>query len=107
MAHIARTGEIRNAYTISVGIPEGKRLLGEPRSTWEVNMKMYLTAGCDSIDWIQLTHRRVLVNTFGFHKADNFLTMRTSISVLGRPPLLGGGCKIESIAVCGTDQQVS
>jgi hypothetical protein len=29
--HVASMGEIRNAYTISVGKPEGKRLLGRPK----------------------------------------------------------------------------
>jgi hypothetical protein len=33
-------GEIRNAYKISVGKPEGKRPLGGPRYRWEVNIKM-------------------------------------------------------------------
>jgi hypothetical protein len=29
--HVSRTGEMRNAYSILVGKPEGKRLLGRPR----------------------------------------------------------------------------
>jgi hypothetical protein len=32
--HIARMGENMNAYTISVGKPEGKRPLGRPGSRW-------------------------------------------------------------------------
>jgi hypothetical protein len=29
--HVARMGEVRNAYEIVVGKPEGKRALGRPR----------------------------------------------------------------------------
>jgi hypothetical protein len=29
--HVARMGEMRNAYTIPAGNPEGKRALGKPR----------------------------------------------------------------------------
>jgi hypothetical protein len=35
--------EVRNAYKILVGKPEGKRLFGRPRRhRWEVNIKMDL-----------------------------------------------------------------
>jgi hypothetical protein len=34
--------EIRNAYKILVGKPDGKRPLGSPRRTWEDNNKMDL-----------------------------------------------------------------
>jgi hypothetical protein len=30
IGHVARMGEMRNAYKISVGKPEGKRPLGKP-----------------------------------------------------------------------------
>jgi hypothetical protein len=40
--HIACVGEVRNAYNIMVGIPEGKRPLGKPRHRWEDNIRMYL-----------------------------------------------------------------
>jgi hypothetical protein len=33
-------GEMRNAYKILVGKPEGKILLGRPRYRWEFNIKM-------------------------------------------------------------------
>jgi hypothetical protein len=33
-------GEMRNAYTILVGKPEGKIPLGRPRRAWEDNIKM-------------------------------------------------------------------
>jgi hypothetical protein len=35
-------GEMRNAYSILVGKPEGKRLLGTPRHRWEDNIRMDL-----------------------------------------------------------------
>jgi hypothetical protein len=40
--HVARMGEKRNAYTILVGKPEGKRPLGRPRRRWVDNIKMDL-----------------------------------------------------------------
>jgi hypothetical protein len=40
--HVARMGEKRNAYTILVGKPEGKRPLGRPRRMWVNNIKMDL-----------------------------------------------------------------
>jgi len=33
-------GERRGVYKVSVGKPEGKRLLGRPRRRWEDNIKM-------------------------------------------------------------------
>jgi hypothetical protein len=57
-------GEKRNAYTILVGKPEGKRPLGRPRRRLVDNIKMYLR---DGVDWIDLAedrdHWRALVNT--------------------------------------------
>jgi hypothetical protein len=40
--HIAHMGEIRNAYKILVGKPEGKRPLRRPRHRWEDRIKMDL-----------------------------------------------------------------
>jgi hypothetical protein len=40
--HMARMGEVRGAYNILVGRPEGRRPLGRPRSGWEDNIKMDL-----------------------------------------------------------------
>jgi len=34
--HVARMGEIRNAYNILVGKPEGKRPLGRSKRIWEI-----------------------------------------------------------------------
>jgi hypothetical protein len=61
-------GEMRNAYKILVGKPEGKRPLGRPRRRWVNNTKIDLREiGWDSIGWIDLIqHRdqwRALVNT--------------------------------------------
>jgi hypothetical protein len=36
-------GEMRNAHSIVVGKPEGKRPLGRPRRRWEDNIRMVLT----------------------------------------------------------------
>jgi hypothetical protein len=52
-------GEKRNAYTILVRNPEGKRPLGIPRRRWEDNIKMDLReTGCGGMDWINLTQDR-------------------------------------------------
>jgi hypothetical protein len=40
--HISCMGEMRNAYKILVGKPDGKRSLGRPRHRWEDNIKMDL-----------------------------------------------------------------
>ena len=37
--HVACMGERRGVYTVLVGIPEGKRTFGSPRSRWEDNIK--------------------------------------------------------------------
>jgi hypothetical protein len=36
-------GEVRGAYNILVGRPEGRRPLGRPRRRWEDNIKMDLS----------------------------------------------------------------
>jgi hypothetical protein len=40
--HVARMGEVRGAYNILVGRPEGRRPLGRPRRIWDDNIKMDL-----------------------------------------------------------------
>jgi hypothetical protein len=40
VGHVTCMGEMRNAYRISVGKPEGKRPLGRPRRRWEDNTRM-------------------------------------------------------------------
>jgi hypothetical protein len=53
--HVARIGERRGVYRVSVGKPEGKGPLGTPMRRWEDNIKMDLQeVGCGSMDWIEL-----------------------------------------------------
>jgi hypothetical protein len=40
--HVECMGEVRGAYNILVGKPEGRRPLGRPRCRWEDNIKMDL-----------------------------------------------------------------
>jgi hypothetical protein len=66
--HVARIGDVRGAYNILVGGPEGRRPLGRPRRRWEDNIKMDLREiGFGGVDWIHLAQAtdrwRTLVNT--------------------------------------------
>jgi hypothetical protein len=66
--HVARIGEVRGAYNILVGKPEGRRPLGRPRCRWKDNIKMDLREiGFGDVDWIHLAQNRdrwrALVNT--------------------------------------------
>jgi hypothetical protein len=55
MGHIACMGEMRNAYSIFVGKPEGKRPLGSPRHRWEDNISVDLRKiGWEGVDCIHL-----------------------------------------------------
>jgi hypothetical protein len=61
-------GEVRGAYNILVGRPEGRRPLGRPRRRWEDNIQMYLwEIGFVDVDWIDFAQDRdrwqALVNT--------------------------------------------
>jgi hypothetical protein len=57
--HVARMGEVRGAYNILVGKPEGRRQLGRPRRRWEDNKKMDLRGiGFGDVDWIHLAQER-------------------------------------------------
>jgi ribosome biogenesis protein Nip4 len=61
-------GEMRGAYNILVGKPEGRRRLRRPRRRWEDNIKMNLREiGFGDVDWINLAQDmdrwRALVNT--------------------------------------------
>jgi hypothetical protein len=50
---------MRTAYKILVGKPEGKRLLGRPRSRWEDNIKMVITEmEWEGTDWMNLDQGR-------------------------------------------------
>jgi hypothetical protein len=66
--HVARMGEVRCAYNILVGRPQGRRPLGRPRRRWEDNIKMNLgEIGFGDVDWIHLAQDRdrwrAVVNT--------------------------------------------
>jgi hypothetical protein len=66
--HVARMGEVRGAYNILVGRPEGRTPLGRPRRRWEDNIKMdpreIVFGDVDWIHWAQNRDRwRALVNT--------------------------------------------
>jgi hypothetical protein len=61
-------GEDRNVYTVLMGKPEGKRLLGRQRRRWEDGIRMDLREiNLGSVEWIQLAQDsdrwRALVNT--------------------------------------------
>jgi hypothetical protein len=61
-------GEVRSAYNILVGRPEGTRPLGRPRRRWEDNIMMVLREiGFGDVDWIHWAQDRdrcrALVNT--------------------------------------------
>jgi hypothetical protein len=52
-------GEMRNAYKILVGKPEGKRPLGRLRRRWEDNIGIDLReVGWEGVDWICLAQDR-------------------------------------------------
>jgi hypothetical protein len=58
--HVARKGEKRNSYRISVVKPEGKRPLGRPRRRLVDNIKMDLREiGWDGVVWIGLISLRI------------------------------------------------
>jgi hypothetical protein len=73
-------GEIRNAYKILVGKPEGKRQLGRPRLRWVDNIKMHLREiRLEGVDWIHLAlvrdRWRALTKTamnLRFHKGGEY-----------------------------------
>jgi hypothetical protein len=59
VGHVARMGEVRSAYNILFGRPEGRRPLGRPRRRWEDNIRMDLREiGFGDVDWIHLAQDR-------------------------------------------------
>jgi hypothetical protein len=59
MGHVARMREKRNAYSLWVGKPDGRRPLGRPRCSWLDNNRMHLVeVGWGDVDWIRLAHDR-------------------------------------------------
>jgi len=65
MGHVARMEEIRNAYNILVGKPDGKRPLGRPRRRWEeVDLREIVWEDVDRIHLVRNRDKwRALVNT--------------------------------------------
>jgi hypothetical protein len=66
--HVVHLGEVRGAYNILVGRPEGRRPLGRPRRGWQDNIKMDLReTGFWDVDWIDMAQDRdrwrAVVNT--------------------------------------------
>jgi hypothetical protein len=63
--HAARMGKGRGAYTVLVGMPEGKRPLGRPRRRWEDNIKLDLREmGIDGVNLIQIAQDKVQWQAF-------------------------------------------
>jgi len=57
--HVARMGDMRNSYEISVAKPEGKSSLEGPRRRWEDNIRLDLRErGWEVVDWIRLAQDR-------------------------------------------------
>jgi hypothetical protein len=57
--HVARLGEKRNVYRLSIENPEGKRSLGRPRRRWIDSIKMdLLEMGLGGVDWSGLVQDR-------------------------------------------------
>jgi hypothetical protein len=53
-------GEMRNAYKILVGKPEGKKQLRWPWRRWEDNIRMDLREiGWEGVHWMHMAHERV------------------------------------------------
>jgi hypothetical protein len=67
VGHVARMGEVRGAYNILVGRPEGRRPLGRPKRRWKDIKIDLMEAGFGDVDWINLAQDRdrwrALVNT--------------------------------------------
>jgi hypothetical protein len=52
-------GEMRNAYRLLAGKPDGKRPLGRPRRRWVDNIRLDLgEVGWGDVDWIGLAKDR-------------------------------------------------
>jgi hypothetical protein len=59
VGHVATMGEMRNAYKILVGKPEGKRPCGRTRRRWEDNIRMdRREIRWSGVDWIHLAPDR-------------------------------------------------
>jgi hypothetical protein len=72
-------GQIRNAYKVLVGKPEGKRPLERQRHRWEDSIRRNLTEiGWEGVDWIHLVQDRdlwrIIVDIIKSLRVENFLT---------------------------------
>jgi hypothetical protein len=57
--HVARMGEKRNAYTLMVGKPDGRRPLQRPTCRWLDNIRMDpIEVEWGDVDWIGLAQDR-------------------------------------------------
>ena len=57
--HVTCMEEVRGAYRVLVGKPEGKRPFGRPWHRWEGNIKIDLQeVECGVIDWIDVAQDR-------------------------------------------------
>ena len=68
VGHVAHMGQRRDAYSMLVLKPEGKRHLENPRHRWENNIRTDLKeTGWKGVDWIDLVQYRdkwwAVVNT--------------------------------------------
>jgi hypothetical protein len=57
--HVARMGEMRNAYKILVGKPEGEGSFQRPRRRWKLLRWISEDVSCEDVDRIQLAQDRV------------------------------------------------
>jgi hypothetical protein len=57
---VARMGEGRNVYRVSVGKPEGRRPLERPRRRWQDGIRMELRqiGWLGGVEWIHLAQDR-------------------------------------------------
>jgi hypothetical protein len=59
MGEACSTHDLRNAYKILVGKPEGKTTFRRPSSEWDDDMRMYLReTGPKGVDWLHMTQDR-------------------------------------------------
>ena len=88
VGRVARMGESKGVYRVSVGKSEGKRPLGRPRRRWENNIKMDLQEvgwGNRLVDLAQNKDRlwavvNKVMNLLVPYNVGNFLTIRELIS---------------------------
>jgi hypothetical protein len=52
--HVARMGEEKKVYKVSVGKPEGKRPLGRPRHSWEEDLREIGWGMWIGFDWFSI-----------------------------------------------------